>query len=59
MKISSTSIKKPHALFKYVHNKYARFQNDPLKIVREVDYRILPARDLDLEVSEGGGVSTV
>ena len=40
VKINSSSIKKPHAHahFQYVHNKYARFQNDPLKTVRGVDY---------------------
>ena len=30
--------KKLHAHFQYIHNKYAWFQNDPLKTVRGVDY---------------------
>ena len=38
VKINSSSIKKPHAYIQYVHNKYAWFQNDPLKIIRAVDY---------------------
>ena len=38
IKINSSSIKKPHAHFQYVNNKYARFQSDPLKTVRGVDY---------------------
>ena len=27
-----------HAYLQYIHNKYAWFQNDPLKTVRQVDY---------------------
>ena len=38
LKINSSAIKNPHAHFHYVHNKYARFQKDPLKTVEEVDY---------------------
>ena len=30
--------KNSHAYLLYIHNKYACFQNDPLKTVREVDY---------------------
>ena len=30
--------KNSHAYFQYIHNKYAWFQNDPLKTVRGVDY---------------------
>ena len=30
--------KNSHAHLQYIHNKYAWFQNDPLKTVREVDY---------------------
>ena len=30
--------KNSHAHFQYIHNKYAWFQNDPLKTVRGVDY---------------------
>ena len=39
VKINSSSIKKPHAHLQYVHNKYARFQYDPLKTLRGVDYQ--------------------
>ena len=28
----------PHAHLQYIRNKYAWFQNDPLKTVRRVDY---------------------
>ena len=38
VKINSSSIKTPHAHFQYVHIRYARFQKDPLKTVRVVDY---------------------
>ena len=37
-KIDSSSIKNPHAHLHYVHNKYARFQKDPVLTVGEVDY---------------------
>ena len=30
--------KNSHAHLQYIHNKYAWFQNDPLKTVRKVDY---------------------
>ena len=39
-KINSTSTKNPYAHLQYVHNRYARFQKDPLKTVRGVDYTI-------------------
>ena len=38
VKINSSSIKTPHAHFQYVHIRYARFQKDPLKTFRVVDY---------------------
>ena len=38
VKIKSSSTKNPQAHFQYVHNRYARFQKDPLKTVGEVDY---------------------
>ena len=38
LKINSSSIKTPHAHFQNVHIRYARFQKDPLKTVRVVDY---------------------
>ena len=38
VKINFSSIIDPHAHLQYVHNKYARFENDPLKTVRGVDY---------------------
>ena len=38
VKINSSSTKNPHARLQYVHNRYARFQKDPLKTVGEVDY---------------------
>ena len=38
VKINSSSTKNPHAHLQYVHNRYARFQKDPLKTVGGVDY---------------------
>ena len=38
VKIYFSSTKNPHAHFQYIHNRYARFQKDPLKIVGGVDY---------------------
>ena len=38
VKIISSSTKNPHAHLQYVHNRYARFQKDPLKTVGGVDY---------------------
>ena len=34
VKINSSSTKNPHAHLQYVHNRYARFQNDPFKTGR-------------------------
>ena len=36
-KSNSSSIRNPHAHLKFVHNKYARLQTDPLKTVGGVD----------------------
>ena len=38
VKIISSSTKNPHAHFQHVHNRYAKFQKDPLKTVGGVDY---------------------
>ena len=38
LKINYRAIKNPHADLHYVHNKFARFQKDPLKTVGRVDY---------------------
>ena len=38
VKINSSSTKNPHAYLQYVHNRYAKFQKDPLKTVGGVDY---------------------
>ena len=38
VKINSSSTKNQHAHFLYVHNRYVRFQKDPLKTKGEVDY---------------------
>ena len=38
VEINSSSTKNPHAHLQYVHNRYARFQKDPLKTVGGVDY---------------------
>ena len=35
-KINSSSTKNPHAHLQYVHNRYARFQKDPLKLWEEL-----------------------
>ena len=37
-KITFSSIKTPYTHLPYVHNKYARFQKEPLKNVGAVDY---------------------
>ena len=36
--INSSSTKNPHAHLQYVHNRYARFQRDPLKTMGKVDH---------------------
>ena len=36
VKINSSSTKNPHAHLQYVHNMYARFQKDPLKMWEEL-----------------------
>ena len=33
-----TNFQNPHAHLRHVHYKYARFQKDPLKIIKGVDY---------------------
>ena len=38
VKINSSSTKNPLAYLQYVHNRYARFQKDPLQTVGGADY---------------------
>ena len=49
VKINSSSTKNPHAHLQYVHNKYARFQKDPMKPVGGVDY----TNSIPLSVTNG------